>query len=217
MAFEVSRMSIIDSAATVYLVDDESSVTKSLEWLLASVSLRVKTYQSAGEFLRYYRAATPGCLVLDVRMPGMSGLELMEHLQKCRIRIPIIFLSAHGDVPMAVQAIKSGAVDFLQKPFATQKFLDCVNHALRLDCEARQRQEAAAERAAGLAALTRRELEIAKLVAAGGRSKEIGDRLGISHKTVDVHRSHIMRKLGARTNADLVRLVEKCSPDSGPE
>lgn len=188
-----------DRNATVYVVDDEESVRNSLRWLLGSVHLNVATFPSAQAFLGAYRAGSPGCLILDVRMPEMSGLELMEHIREQGVTLPVIFLTAHGDVPMAVRAMKGGALDFLQKPFNSQQLLDRVNLALKMDAEARRRRTGEAKLTHDLAVLTPREREVFDLALAGESSESIGRRLDISRKTVEVHRTHIVKKLGVKS------------------
>ena len=190
--------------ATVFIVDDEESVRRSLDWLVSSVGIKVQTFQSARAFLKAYTPESPGCLVLDVRMPEMSGLDLMERLRERRASIPIIFLSAHGDVPMVVRAMQFGAVDFLQKPFNSQQFLDRVNAAIEHDLEAREKRHSAQQLARGLVMLTPREREILELALSGESSKRIASALKISHKTVEVHRAHIMKKLNVRSFNEIV-------------
>jgi len=190
--------------ATVFVVDDDESLRRSLDWLIGSIGLKVRTFPSARAFLKAYRPDSPGCLVLDVRMPEMSGLELMEQLCQSRISIPIIFLSAHGDVPMVVRAMQSGAVDFLQKPFNSQQFLDRVNAAIEHDLKAREKRHSAQQLAQGLVTLTPREREILELALSGESSKRIASALKISHKTVEVHRAHIMKKLNVRSFNEIV-------------
>ena len=185
--------------ATVFVVDDDESLRRSLDWLIGSIGLKVRTFPSARAFLKAYRPDSPGCLVLDVRMPEMNGLELMEQLCQSRISVPIIFLSAHGDVPMVVRAMQSGAVDFLQKPFNSQQFLDRVNTALKRDLEAREKRDSRRQLAQGLAMLTPREREILELVLCGESSKCIASALDISPKTVEAHRAHITKKLNVRS------------------
>ena len=158
---------MINRQATVFIVDDEELVRRSLDWLVSSIGMKVQTFQSARAFLKAYTPESHGCLVLDVRMPEMSGLELMERLRERRASIPIIFLSAHGDVPMVVRAMQFGAVDFLQKPFNSQQFLDRVNAAIEHDLEARERRHSTQQLAQGLMMLTPREREILELALSG--------------------------------------------------
>jgi FixJ family two-component response regulator len=192
---------------TVFVVDDEDSVRKSLRWLLESIRLRVEAFDSAESFLQQYRAERSGCLVLDIRMPGMGGLELMDRLKRLGASLPIIFLSAHGDVPMAVRAMKDGAVDFLQKPYNNQQFLERVRQALQQDADNRGERSRQDSFACRLASLTAREREILGKVVAGHSNKVIARELGISYKTVEVHRGRLMPKMGASTFAELLQLV----------
>ena len=165
---------------TVFVVDDDKSVRDSIRWLLESIGLRVETFDSAESFLAGYSPERPGCLVLDVRMPGMSGPELMDRLGAAKPFLPIIFLSAHGDVPLAVRAMKGGAVDFLQKPYNNQTFLERVRQALEQDAQARRRRLQRDDVSARLAALTERERQVLKGVVAGQKNKEIARELDIS-------------------------------------
>lgn len=192
---------------TVYVVDDEESVRSSLRWLLESIRLRVQTFESAEAFLDALRPETCGCLVLDVRMPGMSGPELMDELNRRQHRLPILFLSAHGDVPLAVRAMKGGAVDFLQKPYNNQQFLERVHQALKQDCRVRGERRREIDLSARLETLTVREREILDQVVAGRSNKEIGRTLGISYKTVEAHRGRLMHKMEAASLAELLQMV----------
>jgi FixJ family two-component response regulator len=196
----------MDTEATVFIVDDEPIIRASLQRLLESVSLRVETFASASEFLGAYKPVRCGCLVLDVRMPGLSGLDLQDRLNAQGIDLPVIFVTAHGDVPMAVRALKGGAVDFLQKPFNNQALLDCVQEALQQNAEVGRRRAAMEELGARFGALTPREREVAQLVVAGKVNREIAEELGLSAKTVEVHRAHLMRKMRADSLAELVRM-----------
>jgi len=195
---------MIDTSATVFVVDDEKRMRQSLRWLINSVNLRVATFPSARAFLTAYRPSMSGCLILDVRMPEMSGLELMEQLRERGVALPIIFLSAHGDVPMAVRAIKSGAIDFLQKPFNSQEFLDRINLALKLDENSRASRASSDRLLQGVATLSARELEVLEIALSGSSSKSIGRKLSISHKTVEVHRAHILKKLNVRSFNEVI-------------
>ena len=189
----------------VFVVDDEQAVRDSLRWLIESVGIPVRAYPTAADFLRDYDAAQPGCLVLDVRMPGMSGLDLQEELARRGAVLPTIVITAHAEVPMAVQAVKAGAVDFIQKPFSDQLLLDRVRQALeidRQDREARQRREDARRR---IATLTAREREVLELVVAGRSNKEAAAILGVATKTIEVHRAHVMEKMQVTSVAELVR------------
>ncbi|HUQ68252.1 MAG TPA: response regulator transcription factor [Planctomycetaceae bacterium] len=191
---------------TVYVVDDDPALRKALRWLMESIGLRVLTFASAQEFLSAYSSDQCGCMVLDVRMPGMSGLELQERLREQGCDLPMIVMTAFGDVPMAVRSMKAGAVHFFEKPVSDQVLLDQVQTALAADV--RRRQEAAQHRDAAerYARLTAREAEVLEQVVAGLSSKEIGNRLGVSFKTVEAHRAKIMRKMDAESVPHLIRL-----------
>ncbi len=193
--------------ATVFVVDDDAAVRDSLDLLMRSVGLRVETYATAADFLAAYDAARLGCLVLDVRMPGMSGLELQEQLRARGATLPIVFLTAHGDVPMAVQAVKAGAMDFIQKPFRDQVLLDKVQHALE---EHRRRYQANADHAEivrRIASLSPREREVLEKVVEGKANKVIAADLGISQRTVEIHRARVMAKMQADSVSHLVQMV----------
>ena len=192
---------------TVFVVDDDAPVRDGLRLLLRSVGHRVETFGSAQEFLDAYADDRPGCLVLDVRMPGMSGLDLQEQLNERRAILPIIFITGHGDVPMAVEAMQCGAFDFLQKPFRDQDLLDRVQRAMVRDGESRGRLAARAQIRSRLATLTPRELEVMELVTSGKANKVVGADLGVSQRTVEIHRAHVMEKMGANSLAELVRMV----------
>lgn len=200
-------MSVIDPEAKVYVVDDDEAMRDSMQWLLESRGFAVECYRTAEEFLAAYTSDRPGCLLLDVRMPRMSGLELYERLRSRNYRLPVIFITGHGDVPMAVSALKKGAADFIEKPFNDQELADLVENSLERDARARQerrRQESVSSR---LCSLTPREKEVLGRVVAGKLNKQIADELGISIKTVEVHRGRIMEKVGAGSLAELVQLV----------
>lgn len=188
---------------SIFVVDDDQALRGSLHWLLESLKLSVQTYASADEFLSTYDPVRPGCLVLDVRMPEISGLQLQEILTQRGIRIPIIMMTGHGDVSMAVRAMKAGALDFIEKPFNDQELLERIQQALALD--ARQRQEAAQQRIANerLDLLTPREREVLGEVLRGKHNKVIAADLGISMKTVEAHRAKIMEKMGVNSAAEL--------------
>ncbi len=192
---------------TVFVVDDDDAIRDSLRWLLESARLPVETFASASEFLTAFDAARPGCLVLDVRMPEMSGLELQERLAARGGSLPIIVLTAHADVPMAVRAMKNGAADFLVKPFRSQELLERIHAALRKDTEARAEAQRRAAILARLATLTAREREVMDLVVAGRSNKAIAAQLEVSTKTVEAHRTRIMEKMEADSLADLVRMA----------
>jgi len=197
--------------AYIHVVDDDASLRRALKFLLESVGWNVIAHASAEDFLAAFdRNQRPACLVLDIRMPMMSGLELQQLLHGRGIRLPIVFLTGHGDVAMAVQAMKFGASDFIEKPFKDQALIDAVGRALRRDLERRlekREREALHER---LARLSPRELEVARLVAEGLPSKTVSTRLDISERTVQVHRLHIMAKLEIHSVAELARLVLLC-------
>lgn len=194
------------SEPTVFIVDDDLAVARSLRWLIESVRLKVETFASAQAFLDGYDAAKPGCLVLDVRMPGMSGIELQERLTAQRIRVPIIFITGHGDVQMAVRAVQAGAFDFIEKPFNDQDLLDRMQRAISFDAERRERDMQRAQLCALFASLTPREREVMDLVVAGMSNKAVANTLGLSAKTVEVHRAKVMEKMNARSVSDLVRM-----------
>jgi FixJ family two-component response regulator len=192
----------------VFVVDDDASMRQALARLLHSVELRAEVFASAQEFLKSERPNAPGCLVLDVRLPGVSGLDFQAELTKADIRIPIVFITGHGDIPMTVRAMKAGAVDFLAKPFRDQDLLDAVATAIQRDQQRREHDKTVADLKAHFASLTAREREIMALVASGLMSKQIAAQIDLSEITVKVHRSHIMKKMGARSVADLVRMAE---------
>jgi two-component system, LuxR family, response regulator FixJ len=194
-------------SATVFVVDDDPAVCKSLETLIRSVGLPAQTFRSAQEFLNGYDPSRRGCLVLDIRMPGMSGLELQRTLRERQMEIPIIIITGHGDVPVAVRALKDGAAEFMEKPFSKQLLLENIREALRKDAERRDHAGKHREVTSKLALLTERERQVMDLVVAGKVSKEIAAQLGLSKKTVDVHRAHVMEKLQVETLAELVERV----------
>ena len=193
--------------STVYVVDDDEAMRESLTWLIESVGLNIETYASADEFLESYYPGRPGCVLLDVRMPGMSGLELQGYLQKQQVTVPVIMITGHGDVPMAVRAMKSGAIDFIEKPFNDEQLLESIRNALAIDDTRRDEQSFKAEVASRLAQLTPRESEVMDMVTAGKSNKEIANSLGVSAKTVEAHRAKVMEKMEAGSLAELVRLV----------
>jgi RNA polymerase sigma factor (sigma-70 family) len=194
----------------VFLVDDDEAVRDSLSMSLEMAGLRVEGFASAPAFLDAYDPARPGCLVLDVRMPDMSGLELQEILAARRINIPIIFITGHGDVPMSVKAVKAGAVDFLEKPFKKEVLLERIHEALAQDMQARQDEAQRRQLKDLLAHLTPREQEVMALVVGGRSNKEIARQLDISPRTVETHRARIMEKMGAESLPDLVTLAVAC-------
>ena len=192
----------------VFVVDDDASMRQALARLLQSVQLRVEVFASPQEFLQSERPDVPSCLVLDVRLPGLSGLDFQAELLKADVRMPIVFITGHGDIPMSVRAMKAGAVDFLAKPFRDQDLLDAVTAAIQRDQKRREHENAMTDLRAHFSSLTPREREIMALVASGLMSKQIAAEVGLSEITVKVHRSHLMKKMGARSVADLVRMAE---------
>ena len=192
----------------VFVVDDDASVRGAVENLLRSVGLNVETFGSTQEFLQSKRPDAPGCLVLDVRMPGQSGLEFQRTLTTSSIHLPIIFISAYGDIPMSVRAMKSGAVEFLTKPLREQELLDAIQLGIERDRARRQEETAKAELQERLESLTAREREVLAFVITGRLNKQIAAQLDLSETTVKVHRSQIMRKMHARSLVDLVRMAD---------
>jgi FixJ family two-component response regulator len=201
----------------VFVVDDDASTRQALARLFYSVQLKVEVFASAQEFLQSQRPDVPACLVLDVRLPGLSGLDFQAELTKADVRIPIVFISGHGDIPMTVRAMKAGAVDFLTKPFRDQDLLDAVASAIQRDQKRREHEHAVAEMRTHFASLTPREREIMALVASGLMSKQIAAQIELSEITVKVHRSHLMKKMGARSVADLVRMAEALGRPAAPQ
>jgi two-component system response regulator DctR len=192
---------------TVFIVDDDDAVLDSIAELVMSVGLQAATFHSAQEFRDSFKPERPGCLVLDVRMAHKSGLLLQEELNAIGARIPIVFISGHGDIAVAIKAIKAGAIDFVQKPYHEQQLLDSINEALRRDAETRQVAGSSDVFAERLAGLTERERDVLDQVVQGLSSKAIAKLLDISYRTVELHRSHIMEKLGVRSAAELIKLV----------
>ena len=193
----------------VYLVDDDEAVRDSLGMLFQSIGLAHEAYPSALDFLQHYDPTRLACLVADIRMPGLSGLELQQRLREQRAEIPIIFITGHGDVPMAVTAMKSGAADFVQKPFRDQDLIDRINKALDLDRERRKSRAEKDEIRSRIALLTPREKEVMQRVVRGQANKVIAMDLGVSQRTVELHRARVMRKLKMRSLAELVHAVDK--------
>ena len=193
--------------ATVHVVDDDDAVRSSLRLLLKSAGLPTIAHASAQEFLAAWDGDQPGCLVLDVRMPGMSGIELQAELNQRGAIIPVIFISGHGDIPMAVEAIQHGAFDFLQKPFRDQDLIDRVQRALASDAEHRQLLQQRETLRQRLESLTPREQEVLELVTKGKANKVMAGDLGVSQRTVEIHRARVMEKMGAQSLAQLVRMV----------
>jgi len=193
----------------VYLVDDDEAVRDALGMLFKSIGIEHEAFASALDFLQHYDTRRQSCLVADIRMPGLSGLELQQRLNEQRSEIPIIFITGHGDVPMAVTAMKSGAVDFLQKPFRDQDLIDRIQKALDRDGNARKGRAEREEIRARLALLTPREREVMERVARGQANKVIAMDLGVSQRTVELHRARVMKKLRLRSVAELVHAIER--------
>lgn len=199
----------MDANATVFVVDDDAAMRDSLKDLIRSVGLRGELYASAQDFLRSQRPDVPGCLVLDVRMPGLSGLDLQRRLTEAGVSTPIIFISGHGDVPMTVRALKAGALEFLTKPFRDQDLLDAIQQALDRDCQARDERAATEAVHRRFASLTPREREVMAKVVAGLLNKEIAAELSTSETTVKTHRRQVMEKMGANSLPELVRMADR--------
>jgi FixJ family two-component response regulator len=195
--------------AVVYVVDDDHLIRSGLESLVKSVGHRVLTYSSAREFMQAKRPDAPGCLILDVRMPGQSGLDLQRELIQADIRTPIIFISGHGDIPMTVRAMREGAVEFLTKPVRAQDLLDAVDKAIAQDRIRKKEQEELRELRKRFESLTPRENEVLSLVTEGLLNKQIADQLGAAEPTIKIHRARVMEKTGAESVAQLVRMVER--------
>lgn len=193
--------------ATVFIVDDDADVRQSLSCLLESVDMKVESFASADAFIEAFDSRRPGCLVLDVRMPGRSGLELLEELRECGQSIPVIFLTAHGEVASAVRAMKSGAIDFIEKPYSEQVLLDRIHQALGADQRRRELEEQRAQIVQRFHSLSPREQQVMGMVVAGQLNRQIAQTLGLSEKTVEVHRAHVMEKTRARSLPDLVRMA----------
>jgi len=198
----------VASGPTVFVVDDDASMRGALKSLLRSVDLQVETFGSAAEFLRSKLPEAPSCLVLDVRLPGLSGLDFQRELAKSGIHIPIIFVTGHGDIPMTVKAMKAGAVEFLTKPFRDQDMLDAIQVALERDRNRREQDEKVSHLRTRFESLTSREQEVIGLVTAGLMNKQIAAEMRLSEITVKVHRGNVMRKMGAKSLTDLVRMAD---------
>ena len=202
--------------ATVFVVDDDASVRQALKSLIRSVGLRVEVFGSADEFLKIKRPDGPSCLVLDVRLPGQSGLDFQKDLTQAGIHIPVIFITAHGDIPMSVRAMKAGAIEFLTKPFRDQDLLDAIQVALERDRVTRQQQREIAELRERFESLTGREQELLPLVISGRLNKQIAAEIGTSEITVKVHRANVMRKMRAESFAELVRIASRLGIPAPP-
>jgi FixJ family two-component response regulator len=199
---------ISDPQPLVLIVDDDASVRTALSNLFRSVGLQTALFSSASELLAYTLPEVPSCLVLDIRLPGVSGLDFQAELARANVNTPIIFMTGHGDIPMTVRAMKAGAVDFLTKPFRDQDMLDAVAGAIEADRKRRAREIELADLRARLAELTPRELEVMALVTAGLMNKQVAAETNLAEITVKIHRGHIMKKMGAHSLADLVRMAE---------
>jgi len=199
----------IEDLATVFIIDDDAGVRESIQDLVESVGLHAECFATAREFLSSEPRSGPTCLVLDVRLPGISGLDLQHDLRRAGIRIPIIFITGHADIPMTVTAMKSGAVEFLTKPFRDQDLLDVIQRALNDERVVRDKQRQLAELRERYARLSAREREVMSLVVSGMLNKQIAAQLGASETTVKIHRGHVMQKMEAKSLPDLVRIADK--------
>jgi FixJ family two-component response regulator len=202
-------MSLIPKKGTVYVVDDDEAVRDSLQWLLEGKDYRVKCFDAAESFLSRFDPREVACLIADIRMDGMSGLELQDRLMERKSPLPIVFITGHGDVPMAVTAMKAGASDFVQKPFRDQDLIDRINRALTLDLQRRKTRAGQDEIRARLALLTPREREVMERVARGQANKVIAMDLGVSQRTIELHRARVMKKLKMRSVAELVHALDR--------
>ena len=198
-----------DTDPIVFIVDDDDSVRKALTRLIKSVDLTVETFASAHDFLKRKSHNGPACLLLDIRMPGLSGLDLQDELVAAGRTLPIIFISAHGTIPLTVRAMKAGAVDFIEKPFEDQTLLDAINQSLKKDRQAKLEQAEVGEIQRRVDSLTPREREVFALVVSGKLNKQIAFELGTTERTIKAHRARVMKKMQAKSLADLIRLAEK--------
>jgi FixJ family two-component response regulator len=202
---------VSEDKPVVFVIDDSPSVRDALDSLIRSVHLKVQSFGSTEEFLLFKRPDAPGCIVLDVRLPGLSGLDFHREMTKSNIDLPVIFITGHGDVPMSVRAIKAGAIEFLPKPFRDQDLLDAINLGIERDRSRRQASAIVAVLRDNFASLTARERQVMLQVASGRPNKQIAGELKLSEVTVKVHRRHVMRKMKAKSLADLVRMADKLS------
>jgi FixJ family two-component response regulator len=200
---------------TVVVIDDDPEVREAIQGLLRTVGLRTELFASVADFLASARPDLPGCLVLDVRLPGQSGLEFQDDLAKAHMHLPIIFMTGYGDIPMSVRAMKAGAVEFLTKPIRHQELLDAIQRAIEQDRARRASEQVIANLRARLETLTRREREVMVLTVTGRLNKQIAAEIGLSEATVKLHRGQVMRKMGARSLADLVRMGDKLGLPDG--
>jgi FixJ family two-component response regulator len=198
-----------EAAATVFVIDDDSSVREALDNLLLSVGLKVQLFATVQEFLATWRRAGPACLVLDIRLPGQSGLDFQDDLARMKVQLPVIFITGHGDVQMSVRAMKAGAVDFLTKPFRDQDLLDAIQAALARDRAILEAERTLADLRTNWARLTVREREVMRNVVSGQSNKQIAGALSLSEPTIKTHRGQVMRKMDARSIVDLVRMADR--------
>jgi FixJ family two-component response regulator len=208
MTQESTKASQIEARAMVFVVDDDESMRKALSNLVRSVDLQVETFASAPEFLKATLPDVPCCLVLDIRLPGLSGLDFQAKLASAKIEVPIIFVTGHGDIPMTVRAMKAGAVEFLTKPFRDQEMLDAIQVALERDKARHEKEDVVATLRTKFDRLTPREQEVMTCVTAGLMNKQVAAKIGIAENTVKVHRSNVTKKMGAKSLAELVRMAD---------